>query len=470
MKKVFNPLVVISTLLLLVPVVLAAPLAQQECAQDYIVQKNDSLSKLADKYLGDVTAYQTIADATNAKNKEDSSYATIDDVDLIEPGWRLCIPPTAAAPAVPAAAPSGERVKVLLSMKERNPFWAAVEQGATEAAAALGNVELTVLAPPAETDVATQVSQIEEQIAQGVQAICVAPTDATDLNPTFERAYTAGIPVLYVETEGQWPYARTFIGTDDRAGGVMAGEFICRRLGAGSDDKVALIVDDMSNPAHSERINNARDAMLACELKVLFEQSAYGEFDRGKSVMEGILRIHKGDVDAVFASNDEMALGAQEALKEAGRTDVPVVGFGASDEARASIEKGELVASVAPDPYNMGELCVKNAVKAARGENIAPRIDSGSEMVTGAGAVPAECVPQEGKAVLMVINTGHSELTFDISTQTKIVPGADTVPEGGRVCFQLDPGRHSYSISRADGQGNRGDLSLEAGDLLQLSY
>jgi ribose transport system substrate-binding protein len=474
-KKVLDLLVVVSLLLLFVPVASAAPPAQQVCAQDYVVQKNDWLSKLADKYLGDVGAYQAIADATNARNKEDPSYARIADVNLIEPGWRLCIPPAAPAPtaAEPAAVPTGKGIKVLLSMKESgagSPFWAALEQGAKEAAAALGNVELTVLAPPAGVDAATQASQIEAQIAQGVQAICVAPPDATALTPTFDKADAAGIPVLFVETEGKWVRAQTFIGTDDSAGGVTAGDFICRRLGPGSGSKVAFIAGDMEQQMHSDRINNAWAVMKGCKLGVLtVAQMGYVDRAGGMSAMEGILRIEP-DVSAVFASDDNMALGAVEAVKKAGKTGIFVVGFGASPEARESIAKGELAASVAPIPYNMGKLCVENAVKVVGGERIAPRIDSGSEMLAGAGGLPAGCVPQEGKAMMMVVNTGYAEISFEVSEQTRIVPGVDTVPEGGVACIQLDPGRYSYSVGRADGQGNRADLDLKAGEVRRLLF
>jgi putative spermidine/putrescine transport system substrate-binding protein len=90
----------ILTLVMLLALLLApAALAQDEvvCESDYIVQADDWLSKIADKTFGDVQAYQAIADATNAKNDTDPGYAKIENVDIIEPGWKLCIPPAETA-------------------------------------------------------------------------------------------------------------------------------------------------------------------------------------------------------------------------------------------------------------------------------------------------------------------------------------------------------------------------------------
>ncbi len=126
--KILKPLLVITVLSLLAvmlqPLVLAAPVGQEvvACEQEVIVQADDWLSKIAEKVYGDVLAYAAIAEATNAKNSEDNSYALIEDVDVIEVGWKLCVPGPAdaeallarqlAAPevAVSPAEPTGQQV------------------------------------------------------------------------------------------------------------------------------------------------------------------------------------------------------------------------------------------------------------------------------------------------------------------------------------------------------------------------
>ncbi len=104
MKKAVNIISIVALLALIITLAPATVLAQEgKCEADVVVQADDWLSKIAEKFYGDVLAYQAIADATNAKAATDSSYATIEDVDLIEPGWKLCIPPTAEAEATMVA-------------------------------------------------------------------------------------------------------------------------------------------------------------------------------------------------------------------------------------------------------------------------------------------------------------------------------------------------------------------------------
>ncbi len=295
-------------------------------------------------------------------------------------------PAPAEAPAEAPAAPA--KVTLLLSMKGPgggNPFWAEVERGAVETAAA-NNVDIVVLAPPAETDVATQISQIEDQITKKVSAIIVAPTDVVGLNPTFDKAKAANIPVLFVDTKGDWADALTFIGTNNRNGGKLAGEFICEQLG--NQGKAALITGVMSQQTHIDRIGGAEEALKACGITVVAQQPANSDRALGQTVMENILTANP-DVNAVFASNDLMALGAMEAIKAANKAGIVVVGFDANPDAVQSIEAGEMAASIAQSPYNMGKYGVEAALKAIKGETIETNIDTGTEVISKSGAAEA---------------------------------------------------------------------------------
>lgn len=292
--------------------------------------------------------------------------------------------PAPAATAAPAAA-GGQKATILVSMKGPgggNPFWAEVERGAKETAAKAG-VNVVVLAPPAETDVATQISQIEDQITKKVSAIVVAPTDVAGLNPVLDKAKAAGIPVLYVDTKGNWPNALTFIGTNNRNGGTLAGKFICDKLG--NKGKAALITGVMSQQTHIDRIGGAKDALKACGVQVVAEQAANSDRAQAQSVMENILTGNP-DLGAVFASNDLMALGAEEAAKTAGKKGIVVVGFDANPDAVKSILAGEMSGSIAQSPYNMGKLSVESALKATKGEKIDANLDTGTELVNAANA------------------------------------------------------------------------------------
>jgi LysM repeat protein len=132
MKKLINVVSLLALLSLVLTLAPVAALAQDVvCEQDAVVQADDWLSKLADKFYGDVLAYQAIADATNAKNASDDTYAKIDNPDVIEPGWKLCIPPseTAQAGVTTAAEETAVQMDALIA--------AAQEEGM-----------LTTIAPP----------------------------------------------------------------------------------------------------------------------------------------------------------------------------------------------------------------------------------------------------------------------------------------------------------------------------------
>lgn len=275
---------------------------------------------------------------------------------------------------------------ILLDMKgpgSGNPFWASVEKGGRDAAKSL-NVNLVVLAPPAETDVQAQVAQIEDQIAKNVNAIVVAPTDVSALNSTFDKARAKKIPVLFVDTDGTWPYKATFIGTDNKAGGALGGKFLCAQLKGKGD--IAIITGVMTTQSIRSRVEGAREAAKNCGLNVVAELPADSDRAKGQAVMEDIL-TSKPTVKGVFAANDLMALGAAEAVKARGKTGaILIVGFDAIPEAAKAILSGQLAATVAQNPSNMGRFGVENAVKLLQGKSIPKRIDTGTTLVTKTNA------------------------------------------------------------------------------------
>lgn len=274
----------------------------------------------------------------------------------------------------------------VLSMKGPgggNPFWAEVERGAREAAQRLG-INLTVQSPPQETDVAIQIAQLEDQITRRVDALIVAPTDVSALNATFDRAREVGIPVLLVDTDATWEHKATFIGTDNREGGRLGGEFLCSKLTKGSE--VAILTGVMTTQSIRDRVFGARTAMESCGLKVVAELPANSDRLLGQQVMEDIL-TSRPNVVGVFSANDLMALGALEAIKARGKLGrILVVGFDAIPEAVESILRGEMAATVAQNPYNMGRFGVEYAVRLLQGQVIPKRVDTGTELVTTSNA------------------------------------------------------------------------------------
>ena len=278
---------------------------------------------------------------------------------------------------------------VLLSMKgpgAGNPFWAAVEKGAREKAKELG-VDLVVLAPPQETDVQTQIGQVEDQLAKNIDAMALAPTDPNALSPIVDQAIAQGVGVVFVDTKGS-NEGVTFIGTNNAEGAKLAADYICDHVEKGSD--VAILQGIITQSTGKARADGAKAGLTGCGLKVVAEQPADWDRAKGQTTMENILTGNP-NLKAVFASNDNMALGAVEALKSAGKLDqVMVVGYDANPDAAKSITAGEMSASVAQNPMNMGALGVENALKVKKGEKIESNIDTGTVLVTKENAAEYE--------------------------------------------------------------------------------
>lgn len=259
-----------------------------------------------------------------------------------------------------------------------NPFWAAVEAGAKAKGQELG-VDVVVVAPPAESDVQAQITQIEDVIAQGVSGIALAPTDPNALAPVVDAAKAAGIPVVFIDTKGI-NEGVTFIGTNNAVGAALAADFMCKNLPQGSE--VAILQGLISQSTGQARAEGSKKGLTDCGLKVVAEQTAEWDRAKGMSVTENIITGNP-NIKGIFASNDNMALGAVEALKAAAKLqDVMVVGFDANPDAAKSILAGEMTASVAQAPKNIGGFGVQALVDLKAGKTIDPVIDTGTVLVT----------------------------------------------------------------------------------------
>ncbi|HEY0918454.1 sugar ABC transporter substrate-binding protein [Devosia sp.] len=288
---------------------------------------------------------------------------------------------TGVALAALAAMTGGADAAYVLAMKgpgAGNPFWAAVEQGAKDKGAELG-VEVVVVAPPAESDVQAQITQIEDLIAQGIDGLAIAPTDPNALAPVVDAAKAAGVPVVFVDTRGI-NEGVTFIGTNNEAGAALAADFMCKNLPSGAE--VAILQGLISQSTGQARADGAKKGLTDCGLKVVAEQTAEWDRAKGLAVTENILAGNP-NIKGIFGSNDNMALGAVEALKAASKLqDVMVVGFDANPDAAASILAGEMTASVAQAPGNMGAYAIQALVDLKAGKTLEAWIDTGTVLVT----------------------------------------------------------------------------------------
>lgn len=265
--------------------------------------------------------------------------------------------------AAPAAA--AEKTLGLVISTLNNPFFVTLKQGAEEAATKAG-VKLVVL--DAQDDSAKMTAAMEDLIQQKVDAILVNPTDSDAVTPSIMKANAAGIPVLTIDRGASGGQVLCHVASDNVAGGVMAGEFLAKKLeGKGN---VVELVGIPGTSAARDRGKGFNDAIATFkDIKVVASQAADFSRDKGLKVFENILQAQP-EIAGVFAHNDEMILGAVAAAEAAGRTGIIFVGFDAVDDAVAAVKAGKLAATVAQQPAVIGAMGVEKAVAHLGGEKL----------------------------------------------------------------------------------------------------
>ena len=296
-----------------------------------------------------------------------------------------CVAMALAAAMLLAGACSRTKTKkleiVLVTKALDSEFWQRLKSGAEAAARAEPEVRLAVLAPEREINIDQQVTILEDQVLKKVSALAVAPAGVAEVVPVLEKARAAGIPVVIVDTDVPWPHRVSFVGIDNRLGGRLAGEYV---LGAiGGKGKVAVIRGVLGVATQDDRMAGFREAMAqAPGVEYLAAQPANSERALGMSVMENLLTRHP-DLRAVFATNDQMALGAMEAIAARGLTgQIVLIGFDAGREAVRAVEAGRMSAVMAQYPEAIGRRAIEEAIKAARAQPVEKRLDIGTALVT----------------------------------------------------------------------------------------
>ncbi len=244
-----------------------------------------------------------------------------------------------------------------------NPFFTTLGDAATAEAKSLGNVDLTVLGS---NTLEEQVKALDDQISAKVDLIGFDPFDAQAVIPTVQQANAAGIPVFTVDSSAAGGTIDTYIGTDNVQGGVLAGEWLAKAMdGAGN---LAIIEGDPGDSTNNAREQGLHSVIDKTDIKVVAALPAGWARDKGLQVMTDILTAHP-DLNAVMAMNDEMALGAVQAIKAAGKSDqIKVVGYNGALEAIKAVYTGDMAADVVQYPEGMGKLFVDWAVLDLNGQ------------------------------------------------------------------------------------------------------
>lgn len=273
----------------------------------------------------------------------------------------------------PRRAATGQ-FRIALVMKSlANEFFVTMAEGAkAHQASHSGEYTLIVNGIRNESDLTQQVALVEQMEAQGVDAIVIAPADSRALVPVLARALRDGIVVVNIDNKLDEATLRQigidvpFVGPDNRAGARAVGAALAKRLQRG--DRVAILEGIPTAFNAQQRRLGFEDAMREAGIEVVAVQSAQWEQDTANTVAAAMLREHP-DLKAILASNDNMALGAAAAVRQADRTgQVQVVGFDNIAAVRQLLQEGRVLATADQHADRLAVFGIEYALKILRGE------------------------------------------------------------------------------------------------------
>lgn len=272
---------------------------------------------------------------------------------------------------------SKKQVKIGLSVSTlNNPFFVSLKDGVVSEAEKLG---MKVVVVDAQNDSAKQSNDVDDLIQQGVSALLINPADSAAISTAVQSANSTGIPVVTLDRSADKGQVVTLVASDNVKGGNMAAQYIVDKVGKGA--KVIELEGVPGASATRERGKGFHE-IADKQLKVIAKQTADFDRSKGLNVMENLLQSHP-DVQAVFAHNDEMALGAIEAIQSSGKN-IPVIGFDGNDDALKSIRAGKMAATIAQQPKLIGQLSVQAARDALDKKKVEKSIPAELKLITQA--------------------------------------------------------------------------------------
>lgn len=299
---------------------------------------------------------------------------------------------TAALATLMSTNAMAENIGVSMALFDDN-FLTVLRNGIDDMANEMDGVDVQI--EDAQNDVAKQLDQINNFVASGVDAIIVNPVDTSATTAMTAAAEAAGVPLVYVNRQpinlDTLPDNQAFVGSNEIESGTLEAFQICQNLrAAGKTDgaRAYLMMGQLSNQAAIQRSKDVHDVigMDMCKFITLIdEQTANWSRNEAQDLMTNWLSTGE-PFDAVFANNDEMAIGAIQAMKASGidMADVEVGGVDATQDALASMQAGDLDVTVFQNAAGQGSGALNAALSLAKGEDVARSIFIPFELVTPA--------------------------------------------------------------------------------------
>jgi inositol transport system substrate-binding protein len=275
-----------------------------------------------------------------------------------------------AATSAPAASGGGGSITIGATIAQFDTFLSLMADGMQKEADGQG---VTISLVNAKEDTAAQLSQVENFIAQKVSAIIVNPVDTSAVEPITKAAQAAGIPLVYVNRlPASLPKDDpkvVFVGSNSIDAGTFQGQWLADKLGGKGN--IVIMEGKLDNEAAVKRTEGVETVMTKYpDIKITKKDTANWNREEGRALMENWLQTGE-QIDAVASNNDEMALGALQAIEAAGKLGkILVGGVDATPDALASMEAGKLNVTVFQDAAGQGGGSVKAAVGLAKGEKV----------------------------------------------------------------------------------------------------
>jgi len=265
-----------------------------------------------------------------------------------------------------------DMVKVGYSCNNFNDTFQTYIVDAAKAAAEEAGYTLDV--QDAQEDVIKQQDQVKAMIEQGVAALIVVPVDTSAMGPITEAASAAEIPLVYVNRnpfgEGEIPANVYYVGSQEIDAGKFQAEYLISALPDGGG--VGILQGILSNEGALKRTEGNEVTLAGTNFTILAKETGNWQRDQGLTLTENWLTAYGDGLNAILANNDEMALGAVQALQAAGRTDVIVMGVDAIPDAKTAVADGTLAATVLQDAEGQGGGAVGVVASVLAGETVDP--------------------------------------------------------------------------------------------------
>lgn len=263
-------------------------------------------------------------------------------------------------------------------MDGTNPFFVILEETIRNEVEAKGDKLIST--DPA-NDVTLQITQIEDMITQGIDAIFLNPAEAEGILPALDMLKEAGIPIINFDTEvADLSYVTSYAGSDNYNAGFVCGEDLVKRL---PDGGPIIILDSPTMNSVTDRVNGFIDAIDGKGFEIVAQQDAKGNLEISMGIAEDLLQGNS-DVVAIFGGNDPTALGALAAANAAGLTDCLIYGVDGSPDIKAEIASGDsLIAGTgAQSPINIAKKSVDIMYKFLAGEKLEDRYPVETFLIT----------------------------------------------------------------------------------------